>query len=270
MVAYADLGGLGTKQGAPVFYAWTMPSLMPQFLPWLAILALLMLKRNRCASAWWVWVPVACIAGLACAPQSLLELLPSSGLDVLLELVGGLGFGLAAVWLLAGYLGGIHRMLAFLGILLAQGLFGLVCFFLRRGWEGVGSETFVVGICLAVSILVLSVALTLAGLACRGRYGWLRLTLWLIVALLVVWPLVITPFFILGRITAGNNVPLVALLMVVLVATGISFGSLLPFLVLSFVNGFYRERLKALLHLGGATPPPVVASPPVMAEVAGG
>ena len=67
MVAYADLGGLGSKQGAPVVYDWVPPSLMPQFLPWLAILALLLLKPNRCASAWWIWVPLACVAGVACA-----------------------------------------------------------------------------------------------------------------------------------------------------------------------------------------------------------
>ena len=36
---------------------------MPQFLPWLAILALLGLKRNRCASAWWIWVPLLCVSG---------------------------------------------------------------------------------------------------------------------------------------------------------------------------------------------------------------
>jgi hypothetical protein len=50
--------------------------------------------------------------------------------------------------------------------------------------------------------------------------------------------------------------------MVVAVAAGISFGVLLPFLVLSFGNGFYRERLKGLLHLGGALAPPVITAPP--------
>jgi len=31
--------------------------------------------------------------------------------------------------------------------------------------------------------------------------------------------------------------------------------------VLSFANGFYRERLKGLLHLGRAQPPPLVEPP---------
>ena len=120
-MAYADLGGLGAKQGAPVVYDWVRPSPLPQVLPWLAILALLMLKPNRCASAWWIWVPLACVGAVASAPQSVLELLPSSQFEIFLDLIGAMGFGLAAVWLLSSYLGGKHRMLAFLGILLAQG-----------------------------------------------------------------------------------------------------------------------------------------------------
>jgi hypothetical protein len=45
------------------------------------------------------------------------------------------------------------------------------------------------------------------------------------------------------------------------VSTGITFGVMLPFLVLSFANNLYRERLKGLLHLGGAEAPPVVTPP---------
>ena len=51
VVASADLGGLGVKQGPPAFYSWTMPSLMPLALPWLALLALLMLPPNRTGQA---------------------------------------------------------------------------------------------------------------------------------------------------------------------------------------------------------------------------
>ena len=138
MAAYADLGGLGSKQGAAVVYDWTMPSLMPQVLPWLAILALLLLKPNRRASAWWIWVPLACVASVANAPQSLLELLPSSQLEMFLELIGALGFGLAAVWLLSSYLGWKHRMLAFLGILLAQAVFSLLASWSDKAGKALG------------------------------------------------------------------------------------------------------------------------------------
>ena len=125
------------------------------------------------------------------------------------------------------------------------------------------------GAFLAVSVLVISVAVSLAGLVCRGRYGWLRLSFWVVAALVVVWLLVIGPFFVIAVISSGGNVPMLAIFAVVGVPTGITFGVLLPFLVLSFANGFYRERLKGLLHLGGAAAPPVI-TPPLPAAVAAG
>jgi hypothetical protein len=61
-----------------------------------------------------------------------------------------------------------------------------------------------------------------------------------------------------------------ALIGTVLCTTGISFGLLLPFLILSFANAFYRERLKDLLHLGREAPPPVIAPPLPTATAAAG
>ena len=50
---------------------------------------------------------------------------------------------------------------------------------------------------------------------------------------------------------------------------GISFGTVLPFLVLSFTSGFYRERLRALLHLDTQAQPPVMAPPAPLGTTAG-
>ena len=265
MVAYADLGGLGSKQGAPAVYDWAAASAMPQLLPWLAILGLLLLKPNRCASAWWIWVPLGCVAGVASAPQSVMALLPSSQFEMFLELIGALGFGLAAAWLLSSYLAWKHRLLAFLGFLLALGAFSMLAFVGRQGWEGVGIEMMQVGIALGVSVLVISVAVSVAALACRRRFGWLRLSLWLMAALVVVWLLVLGPIFLVDQMSSRGNAPVLAMFAVAGVVTGITFCTLLPFLALSFANRFYRERLKALLHLGGTKAPPVI-TPPMTAE----
>jgi membrane protein implicated in regulation of membrane protease activity len=111
----------------------------------------------------------------------------------------------------------------------------------------------------------------LAGLACRGRYGPLRLSLWLIAALLVVWVVLIAPFFVIAMIASSGNAPVADLMGAVLCTTGISFGLLLPFLLLSFANPFYRERLKGLLHLGRESLPPVIApTMPAAPAAAGG
>jgi hypothetical protein len=257
-VAYADLGGLGSKQGVPAVYDWAAASAMPQLLPWLVILGLLLLKLNRCASAWWILAPLGCVAGLASAARPLLAFLPSSKYDLFLELPGALGFGLAAAWLLSSYLGWKHRLLAFLGFLLALGGFSGLAFACTQGWEGVGIEMMQMGLFIGVSALVISVAVSLAGLVCRKHYGWLRLSLWQVAALAVVWLLVLGPIFVIEQMMNRGNAPVMALLAVVGVATGITFGTVLPFLVLSFANQFYRERLKALLHLGDTVAPPVI------------
>ena len=261
MVSYADVGGLGTKQGVPVPYDWVAPSLIPQVLPWLVILVLLMLKPNRCASAWWIWVPLVCVSGLVRAPASALEFLPSAQSGMFLELISALGFGLAAVWLLASYLAWKHRVLVFVGMLMAHGFFSSLAYVIRQSWEGVGVETLGMGVFLAGGVLIMGAGLTLAGLLCRGRYDLVRLSLWLLAALVVLWLLVVGPIFMIAIISSGGNIPVSGLLVFIAAAGGISFGLILPFLVLSFANDFYGERLKGLLHLGGSLAPPVIAPP---------
>jgi len=262
-VAVSDLGGLGAKEGSPVSYDWTLLNPLPALLPWLAILLLLLLKPNRCAQAWWIGVPLACVAGAACVPQLAPNLLPSSQFEVLVELISALGFGLAALWLVSSYLAWKHRLLTFLGMLLTQAGFSMLAFAIRHGWEeDIWLETLQLGIFLAVIVLVISVAVSLAGLVCRGRYGWLRLSLWLIAALAVIWPLVCGPFYLI------SHVPAMVIFGVVGVAVMLTFGLLLPFLILSFANRFYRERLKGLLHLSREGRPPVIAPPVSVATAA--
>jgi len=74
-----------------------------------------------------------------------------------------------------------------------------------------------------------------------------------------VWLLVTGPFFVFAMIFSSGNVPVLALVGTVLALAGVSFGVLLPFLILSFVNAFYRARLKDLLHVGREADPPVIA-----------
>ncbi|MCX6925554.1 MAG: hypothetical protein NT154_20450, partial [Verrucomicrobia bacterium] len=226
MVAYADMGGLGTKQGAPVVYNWAAPSLIPQVLPWVAILGLLMLKPNRCASAWWILIPLACVGCLASAPESILGQLPAAQISVFLELISSFGFGLAAVWLLASYLGWKHRMLAFLGILAAHGVFSCLAYAIRHSWEGNGIEALGMGVFLVAGILIMSVALTLAGLLCRGHYSLPRLCLWLIAGSLALWLVVIGPIFLIALIGGGGNVPITVPFVFIAVAAGITVGVL--------------------------------------------
>jgi hypothetical protein len=120
---------------------------------------------------------------------------------------------------------------------------------------------------LALSILVISVAMALAGLACRGRYRPLGFYLWLLASLFVVWLVMVAPFFGFAIIASGGQVPWSEFFIGILIVTAVSFGMLLPFLVLSSANSLFRERLKLLLHLGREAPPPIL--PPEMAPLPG-
>jgi hypothetical protein len=72
-----------------------------------------------------------------------------------------------------------------------------------------------------------------------------------------------SPIFVIETLATGGRVPMSAFFAPVLVTTGLSFGVLLPFLLLSFANAFYRQRLISLLLLAPKPPPlPPVAAPP--------
>ena len=97
---------------------------MPQFLPALALLLLLLPKQNRSLQALWVAAPL--VASLTIV--SLLSAVPGIGSGAPVELFGILGavlLGLAATWLLSPYLKQRGRFLTFLGVLATMELFSL-------------------------------------------------------------------------------------------------------------------------------------------------
>jgi hypothetical protein len=264
----ADLGGLGAKEGPPVNYHWTVPSIIPSLLPWLAVLLLLLVKSNRCGQVWWIWVPLGCVTAVGQLLQPAFGFIPSETAAMFLDLVSSLAFGVAAVWLLAPQLARSHRLLTFLCLAPTLGIFSLFSFLVRQDWTVDGASlVLVMLIPLAISVLVVALAIFLAGLACRGRYRPLGLYLWIFLSLLALWLVILTPFFAFAMIVSGGQLPWQEFFVVVLVLTAAGFGMLLPFLVLSSANSLFRERLKLLLHLGRETPPPVL--PPEMAPLPG-
>jgi hypothetical protein len=262
-VAISDLGGLGAKEGAPVGYRWIPPSLIPSFLPWLAVLLLFLVKSNRCGSAWWIWLPLGCVTAMELMSQSALAFLPSGTADIFLEMAGSLAFGVAAVWLLAPQLARSHRFITFLCLAPTLAGFSLFTFLMKQDWSG--DDTAVAQamlIPLAISVLVISIALTLAGLACRGRHRPLGFYLWLLTLLFGVWLVIAAPFFGFVMITSGGRVPWSEFFIGILIMTIVSFGTLLPFLILSSARPFFRERLKKLLHVKPEVPPILNVSGP--------
>ncbi len=265
MVAKADLRGLGATEGLPVAYSWTMPSLMPLALPWLALLGSLALRPNRCGRAWWVLLPVGLWSGLGLGLQTLngSALIPREPLEAALPLFAAGAFGFAGVLLLGYPLARQPWPIVFLGMCAAQTGLSSIALLASSDADSIPAQVgllVVLGVCSFGLIL----ALSLASLFCRRRYGALKLTGWLLGWLLAGWLLLSLPFCLIAAIGGGEDgvFPWPFALVGGAVVGGASFVLVVPFLILCFANSFYRERFLTMLGLRASTvePPPL---PPV-------
>jgi hypothetical protein len=255
-----------------------MAGLVPRLLPWLAILTLLALKPNRGWSAWSVWLPLACLAAgchcLQLTSQDSPNSLAANASELLLNVPLALAFALAALWLVAPYVGGQHRLRTLFGSVGILAIVILFSFAATVGW-GVGVEplaslldprhcaaTANVGL-LALPFLIplvvpapgVAAAMALCGLASRGRYRPFALYLWLFISLLMVWVAASSLAYIVWHAASPRGAEYTLFLGIGLLMVVVSFATLLPFLVLSSFSPFFRERLKALLHLKSEEPP---------------
>jgi hypothetical protein len=197
---------------------------------------------------------------------------------MLLQVPVALGFGLAALWLLATYLGRSHRFRTFLGIW-AVLLFSIAFSFAATvGW-GLGMEPVaslldprhcaatahagVMGLPFIVPLVLpapgLAAAMVLCGLACRGRHRPFGLYLWFFLSLLIVW-VVPALLQVLFRMASPDSLDYALVLGIGPLMIAVTFATLLPFLILSSASPFYRERLKALLNVKPEALPAIVAA----------
>jgi hypothetical protein len=274
VAAYSDLGGLGTKQGPPASFVWTLPNLLPLLLPWLAVLALLALPSNRNGRAWWIWAPLVALALLGAGLEAAAEAADNDGLSDVVQAVGVASFGLGAIWLLGAGLARQRRALSIVLVALAFAAVSLLAFVVSPVSEQVWDLTQWVPAVL-LYLLLFSIgsglayagALNLTGWLCRRRFSRWRVSLLLPLWLWVMW---LVSGGVLGCVVAlgfGERFEWVALLVLPLVLALVSFGMILPFLILSFTSEFYRERLKDLLRLPDAEPSPPLPTPAPVIEV---
>ena len=221
------------------------------------------MKPNRRAAAWLIWLPLGCVFEIELALPAFLP----EGTNFLLDAIAALAVGLAAVWLLANYLRRQHRLLTFLCVLLALAGFSALTAVSRQGSSLLSVESLQIGIVLAVAVPASAAALILGGLICRGRYRPAGIYLWLLLLVAGAWLVIAVPFFIFAVIVSGGNVSWNSwseFFIPVLAVAMANYATLLPFLILSSASPFFRERLKALLHVNLATPVPLNALPVII------
>ena len=262
VVASADLGGMGNNDSVPANFTWTPPSIIPALLPWTAVLLLLVLPVNRCASAWWVLVPLAAVTGVDLLLRSAFSSVPSEALDIFGVAFTSLAFGVAALWLAAPYLSRLPRVGVFFLALAVLGLVSVFAYACRADWETNERENFVFLTFLACGALIATLAMTVAALLCRKRYSPLWLSLWMAVCLVAGWVLIPLPFVVFGSVACGweswwQGLPYPLLRVASASARDrahlavLNFALVMPFFLLAFLESHYRQRLRALWHLPG-------------------
>jgi hypothetical protein len=209
----------------------------------------------------WVAVPLAFSLALVSWLWAITGI-ASEAPEGVFEIVIAVQFGLAATWLLSPYLKRRGRFLTFLGMLATMELFSLFTCAVAQPPDRDSNLGYIL-IGGAVVALLLSLAINLAGWSCRSRYEWRRFALWLILWIMAGW---LAVFVVMSMIERPG--PLLEMATAFAIFSAVSFGLLLPFLLLSFANAFYRERLKELLRLADAAPPSA-PQPPASPEVEG-
>ena len=268
VAAYADVGGLGTKQGPQVAVVWTVPSLLPLVLPWLVLLTLLALPSNRDARAWWIWAPLICVTLLGAGLGQALGVADEDGLGFSLQAAVAAAFGLAAVWLLGAALARRCRAVSIGLMALAFAAISLLTLAVSPVSEQVwdlarwASEALWYLLLFAiVTGLVFAGALNLTGRTCRQQFSRLRLALLFLLWLWVMWIAAAATLACVVRLASGDSQEWYELAKATVVFSLVSFAVLLPFLILSFSSSFYRERLKVLLRLPAPAAAPAAAAP---------
>jgi hypothetical protein len=245
-----------------VIHQWTPPSLLPSLIPWLGILLLFLLPpENRVGSAWWIWLPLIAIVAVIRNLEWALGDFPSEAQGLLETAFIALGFGHAAVWLLAERLGRRHRALTFLSITLALGCASGLTFMVQQDWgEELVYALFII-MPLGLAVLVGAGAISVAGWRVGRAFGVVRTSLRLAIVLFALWFLICLPFVVIGWIQSGGEVPWGELAGGLGLMSGLHLATLLPFVVLSFCSGLFRQRLELLLNLDREVPPLIEPAP---------
>ena len=264
---------MGTKQGPPVAFVWTVPNLLPVLLPWLVVLALLALPSNRTARAWWIWAPLVVFALLDVGLATAFDAQNNEGVSYLAQAGLAAVFGLAAIWLVGASLAQRPRATAILFMTLVFAVVSLLAFLVGPAGEQVWDLSRWVPLALFLYLpmfwlmggLVHAGGLNLTGWMCRKRFSCPRVLFRLPFWLWVMWLVAGALLGCVMTFVFHDRFEWMGMLMGTLDLALVSLGLILPFLILSFACPFYRERLKDLLRLPATDtsppPPSAVATP---------
>ncbi|MHC4436312.1 MAG: hypothetical protein ACYS3S_03050 [Planctomycetota bacterium] len=227
---------------------------------WLVlILALAIPKANRNIHVLWIAAPLVVLNLLYFAFKKISGMPSSAALqyDILFQ---SMLIGISVLWLMANYLpkfgGAIRFLLSFGTVVIVAGL-GTLSYSTEFS-----NETAMFLVLFIFVALTLLVAMTLSRRLCGGKYRPVCFMLWLALWILLSSLVAMFGFIIVGSIIMSGGPDFSEPnLILMLIMSGFVFGLFLyalnfPFMILGFVNPFFRERFCACLRLKAVSAAP--------------
>ena len=256
----------GPIASEPLFVRVTLLSKLKDFALWVILLPLLLLPENRSRKALWILVPYYFWMGLGALAMALAG---PYGMGTLTGVAVPLLVFLGAIFLLGERLRKRNGWLVFLAAILFHALIlGIWT------WTGAAESAAYVAVASSVLLLLVLVSLALARLFCRRRYGGVKLSLFLLLVVLLVFLVVLAciaiPLFLFHGSSAGvfgGWLKMLLGLFASILAIGFAvYLVLLSFLVVPLSTEFYRSRLCGLLKLGRSVPTVIPLPRPPVAQ----
>lgn len=242
IVAGCDIGSLGPKEGQPILYSWSPLYAVLGVVFWVPlVLAYVLFKENRRPAALWILLPAAGFYA-AFSVVAALTNMPSDIRGLFISIINTIAVSFCLVWLLAGRIGGRHRFVAaILALLIFAGMAGLALI-------NVGDSNYIAALTIFTGITfgVYTIALTIATMLSRKRMTGLRFSLWAIPGCLIGTAIPFSVILIIEMMQNRDAGMVWQFLLQTLAGAAFFYAVLLPFLILFFVNGFWRQRFEAI------------------------
>ncbi len=210
-------------------------------------LAFMLLRENKTAAAYWILLPAVL---LWLALRGLSALMGDAAMMNMFMLA--LLSGFVTVLLLGERIGHRHRLVTFL----LAGLILMGCIMLAQAGIGglSGFGPFVMLSLLSAAILLCG--FSAAGFLCRRRCGGVKFSMLMILGLLVSTLVFFGVYILFTALRYGMGREWLFFFFVVPIYAGLYWLFVQPFVVLFFVNDFWRRRFAAVMGFGARELPP--------------
>ena len=224
---------------SPLYHAAGLIYLVP------IALAYGLLRENKKGAALLILLPMLLVWGIWRGFAAVMGI-PDEAMSLLGSIVIALATGFTTVWLLGERIGNRHRFMTFL--LAAAVMLG--CFALMLAEIETPMYRIQAGVFGAFSVLILLGGFVFAGALCRNRFGPVRFAVRMALGLLICVTLILGVYLTILIFQHDMWGQTIFLFFMILMYAGVYWIITLPFLVLFFVNGFWRQRFAAVMGMG--------------------